>query len=119
MKAKDHLVKAANDLESRGRLRDQTDGERSMQRTVAIFKTYTGIELSESDGWKFMICLKQARSFGGRHHDDDYTDMASYAALAGEAAAKEMRGRRGIDVNELDVQTLDSAQNGGFGEHVQ
>ncbi len=59
-------------------------GERSMAKTVAIFKAFTGIELSELDGWRFMMCLKMARSTTGKPKLDTYLDMAGYSAQAGE-----------------------------------
>lgn len=59
-------------------------GERSMARTVEIFKAFTGIELTELDGWRFLLSLKLARSTTGKPKLDSYVDMAGYAALAGE-----------------------------------
>jgi hypothetical protein len=59
-------------------------GERSMEATVAIFKAWTGVELSEQDGWRFMIALKMARSMTGKPKLDTYVDMAGYTALLGE-----------------------------------
>lgn len=59
-------------------------GERSMEQTVAIFKAFTGITLSELDGWRFLLCLKMARSTTGKPRVDTYVDMAGYAGLAGE-----------------------------------
>lgn len=61
-------------------------GERSMAQTVEIFKAFTGIELSELDGWRFLICLKMARSTTGKPKLDTYADMAGYTGLAGECA---------------------------------
>lgn len=61
-------------------------GERSMEQTVAIFKAFTGIELSELDGWRFLLCLKMARSTTGKPKLDTYVDLAGYAALTGECA---------------------------------
>lgn len=61
-------------------------GERSMAKTCEIFKAFTGIELSELDGWRFILCLKLARSTSGKPKLDTYVDMAGYAALAGECA---------------------------------
>lgn len=61
-------------------------GERSMAKTVEIFKAWTGIELSELDGWRFMQCLKMARSLTGKPKLDTYVDRAGYSALEGECA---------------------------------
>lgn len=59
-------------------------GERSMEHTVRIFEAWTGIKLSEADGWRFMMCLKMARSLTGKPKLDSYVDFAGYAALLGE-----------------------------------
>ena len=63
-----------------------------MGRTVAAFNALTGHNLSERDGWLFMGVLKMARACctpSGR--PDDYVDLSSYGALAGEAAARMVR----------------------------
>lgn len=61
-----------------------TDAERSMRATVEAFNAMYGTELTETQGWMFMVFLKAARAKGGDFRLDDYEDMASYAALAGE-----------------------------------
>lgn len=65
--------------------RDAPGGERSMQKTVDIFRAYTGIELTEEDGWRFMICLKMAREIQGMPKPDDYVDLIGYSSLLGES----------------------------------
>ena len=75
-------------LTQRAKLRDsESTGERSMAKAVAIFNAWqgdTGDHLTEEEGWRFMIALKQARMAGGKFHLDDYVDLASYSALLGE-----------------------------------
>jgi hypothetical protein len=61
-------------------------GERSMAKTVEIFKAWTGIELTELEGWRFMQCMKMARSLAGKPKLDTYVDRAAFAALEGECA---------------------------------
>lgn len=82
------LETANSTLTQRAKLRDSTStGERSMAKAVAIFNAWqgdTGDHLTEEEGWRFMIALKQARMAGGRFHLDDYVDLASYSALLGE-----------------------------------
>jgi hypothetical protein len=78
------LEDGAKVLKARAQLRDQPAGERSMAKTVAIFNTWTGNNLSVEDGWRFMIALKQAREIQGAFHGDDYTDGAVYFSLLGE-----------------------------------
>ena len=43
--------------------------------------------MSEEDGWRFMIALKQAREIQGDFHKDDYQDLVNYSALLGECAS--------------------------------
>lgn len=89
MRATDYLDQGAAAMRDRASQRDCPDGERSMKRTVAIFQAYTDIELTEKQGWQFMMCLKMARGAQGEHCDDDYTDGCAYTALAAEASAVE------------------------------
>lgn len=76
---------AADAISQRGTLRDNAAGERSMKRAVDAFNGLLGRPaLTEQEGWLFMCVLKMARATAGKHHLDDYTDLAGYAGLAGE-----------------------------------
>lgn len=59
-------------------------GERSMASTVKAFNALTGKNLTEAEGWEFMILLKLVRGRQGDFRMDDYTDAAAYSALLGE-----------------------------------
>lgn len=85
MRANKIITEAQNAL-NRGVTRDTPSGERSMAHAVKIFEAVTGIELTETQGWTFMLALKQARMMRGKPHPDNYIDLAGYAALLGEAA---------------------------------
>lgn len=85
------LDEAAGAIRQRAASRDLPQGERSMARTVAAFNAMTGRNLTETEGWLFMVQLKAARATAGAFNRDDYVDMAGYAALAGESAAKDAR----------------------------
>ena len=65
-----------------------TEGERSMGATVKSFNAMYGLDLTEEQGWMFMVFLKAARAKGGDFRKDDYVDGAAYFALAGEAHGK-------------------------------
>lgn len=82
------LIAAADHIDSKVTARDKPSGERSMGRTVAAFAAFTGVHLTEAQGWLFMAAVKLARATAGSHVADDYTDLAAYAGLAGEAAAR-------------------------------
>lgn len=87
--ATDILNAAGIAIDTRGVERDRPNGERSMATAVKTFAAMTGRNLTETEGWLFMVCLKAARATGGAYREDDYTDMAAYAALAGESAGGE------------------------------
>lgn len=59
-------------------------GERSMAATVRAFNALTGKNLTEAEGWEFMILLKLVRGRQGAFRADDYVDAAAYAGLLGE-----------------------------------
>ncbi|MBN8260968.1 MAG: hypothetical protein J0L59_01430 [Xanthomonadales bacterium] len=68
------------------------DAERSMARAVTAFNAITGLQLTETQGWLFMVQLKAARATAGALNVDDYVDGAGYFGLAGECAAREQAG---------------------------
>lgn len=89
MKADEFLQQGIDAMKQRAALRDTPEGERSTAKAVEIFNAWTGHKLSEADGWRFMIALKQAREIQGQFHADDYVDMAAYPGLLGECLARD------------------------------
>lgn len=89
-KAVQILNEAVQIMAERGKSYDKSGGqaERSMPKIVAMFNALTGHELTPAQGWKFMACLKLARSEQGEHREDNYLDGAAYFALAGEEAGE-------------------------------
>ena len=85
--ATDFLQAAHDEMEDRASERD-TEAERSMCSTVNAFNALYGTNLTEEQGWMFMVFLKAARAKGGNIRIDDYVDGSAYFALAGEAAIK-------------------------------
>lgn len=88
MKAHEFLEAGLGHMKDRAATYDAPDGERSMGKTVDMFRALTGIEMSEEQGWKFMCCLKLVRSEQGAFRADNYEDLGAYAGLSGEAASK-------------------------------
>lgn len=90
--ASEFLNRAAGHLLDRATTYDAPSGERSMEKTVAMFNALIADKLreplSEVDGWHFMEILKMVRSHQGDFKADNFEDGAAYAALAGEAASK-------------------------------
>lgn len=83
--APDVVKAAAKYMEDRAAMYDAPGGERSMAKTVAMFNTLTGNDLTVEEGWHFMAILKQVRSLQGKFNLDNYEDAAAYFALAAEA----------------------------------
>lgn len=84
------LTAAAKHMADRASTYDKPEGERSMAQTVAVFKAYHGIELTEAQGWHFMQILKDVRLFTRpTYHGDSAEDCIAYAALKAEAKAQE------------------------------
>lgn len=78
------VTAGANMINKRASDRD-VEQERSMADIVKTFNAYSGHNLTEIDGWAFMVILKLIRSKRGNFKADDFIDMASYAGLMGEA----------------------------------
>jgi hypothetical protein len=87
--AQNILKTGATTIGNRAKERDDAEqGERSMAATVRAFNAIYGLDLTETQGWMFMVFLKAARAKEGQFNLDDYIDGAAYFALAGESAAK-------------------------------
>jgi hypothetical protein len=90
------LEKAVKEMKDRAEQRDVKHdpgstkpggGERSMARTIKAFNALTGHNLTEEEGWEFMILLKLVRGRQGDFREDDYVDAAAYSGLLGECAS--------------------------------
>ena len=88
--ASDFLQKADKIMRQRGEQYDKEGGERSMAQTVKAFNAITGRDLTETEGWTFMLILKQTRLFQNRKsaHQDSCEDSVAYASLQAESAMK-------------------------------
>lgn len=79
------LQLSADTLTERGKQYDSSGAnkERSMGAVVKSFNTIYGTNLTEQQGWNFMVLLKMKRG-ADKPHKDSALDMIAYAALAGE-----------------------------------
>lgn len=84
------LEKGVQHMKDRAAQRDSEDGERSMKACVDAFNAMFGHNLTETQGWQFMVLLKMARS-RNKFNPDDYEDGAAYTGLAGEAHSHEQK----------------------------
>lgn len=73
-------------MEDRASTYDSPGGERSMKATVEAFNAISGHELTEEEGWMFMILLKLVRSQQGNFKSDNFEDASAYCGLMAEAA---------------------------------
>jgi hypothetical protein len=72
---------------------DVGDKERLMERIVHIFTVITGKDMSEEEGWLFMVSLKLARLEVNKSNRDNWIDAIGYMALLGEYEEKEVEKR--------------------------
>lgn len=79
------LKAGAQHMDDRAEQYDAPRGERSMEKTMSMFNTLTGHNLSETEGWKFMALLKMVRASTGPFKLDNYEDLVAYSALAAES----------------------------------
>lgn len=89
MNANQILQAGVDVLERRGKQRDSAEGERSMAKTIEMFNTLTGHNLTETEGWQLMAILKMVRHSQGEFQPDDLFDGTCYMALALESAHHE------------------------------
>ena len=89
------LKQALGHMEDRASTYDSPQGERSMGKTVAMFNSLYGLDLSEEQGWAFMCILKLVRTSQGDFREDNYEDLAAYAGLQREAAEIKRLQKRG------------------------
>ena len=85
--AGDYLCAAAGMIGRRGSEYDPSGQERSMKKIVELFNLKTGHGLTETEGWLFMMTLKEVRfATAPRFHADSVIDLIAYAALMAESA---------------------------------
>ena len=90
MKAHEVLQTAGDLMVERGRQYDQPEGERSMDAAVKAFNALCRRDLSESEGWVLLACLKAVRLFQRPgFHQDSALDLCAYTALLAESKSKE------------------------------
>ena len=83
------LERAADLMRERGKEYDSESGERSMASTVKAFNAITGRDMTESEGWAFMLVLKLVRQSQKKgFHRDSAEDAIAYAGLMAESLAE-------------------------------
>lgn len=79
--------------------RDATHGapENTFGRIAAVWSARLGIEITAAQVCILLVDLKTCRAWGNPKHDDNWVDMAGYAACGGELAT----GAAGSMVDDL------------------
>ena len=85
MDAQEILNQALKEMDARGKQSKDGTKERSMAATVTAFNAITGRELTETEGWMFMVVLKAVRTVQRVGSIDSFVDGAAYFSLAGES----------------------------------
>lgn len=85
------LDKTFATLKERGKDRDN-DEERSMAKTVELFNKLEETDLTETQGWRFMVLLKLVRQVNSKNKcEDSFIDTIGYSALLAEAAINNLK----------------------------
>lgn len=83
------ILKKANECVTGSRAQDYGSAERNFELIAKLWSTYLDADISAVDVAMMMALLKIARIKSGRWHEDNFVDLAGYAACAGEIASKE------------------------------
>lgn len=78
--------------------REQTYGkpERNFEKIAEFWSTYTGCAIDAADVAAMLALLKIARISSGNYKEDNWVDLAGYAACGGEIEAE--RAEKGGEV---------------------
>ncbi len=81
------MLKRASDLMvERAVQYDSPEGERSMEKITNAFNAITGKNITEPEGWMFMVLLKLVRDNNRTlGHQDSCEDLIAYSSLYGES----------------------------------
>lgn len=91
------ILKKANECVTGSRAQDYGSAERNFELIATLWSAYLDTDISAVDVAMMMAMLKIARVKSGRWHEDNFIDLAGYAACAGEIA-----GRRDADEDRPD-----------------
>lgn len=84
------ILKMAMELTVKSRQEQYGDAEENFSVVARFWEVYSGHSYSASDVAMMLALLKVARAMSG-YKEDNYVDLAGYAALAGEIAENEIK----------------------------
>lgn len=80
------ILDAAREAVLKDRAAEHGDLHTNFTHIAAVWSIRTGVEITPAQAAMMLIDLKIARAWGNPGHDDNFIDMAGYAACAGELA---------------------------------
>lgn len=83
------ILKKANECVTGDREQDYGSPESNFELIANLWSTYLDFGITAVDVAMMMSLLKVARVKSGRTHEDNFIDLAGYAACAGEIAGKD------------------------------
>ena len=86
------ILKKANECVTGSRQQDYGEVENNFINIARLWAAYLETGISAVDVAMMMAMLKIARIKSGRYHEDNFIDLAGYAACAGEIADRPMYG---------------------------
>ena len=89
MNSRTEILKKANECVCGDREQDYGSPEDNFGRIAKLWSVYLDFDITAVDVAMMMSLLKVARVKSGRLHEDNFVDLAGYAACAGEIASKE------------------------------
>ena len=81
------ILESASTITCQGREEEYGSPENNFGTIAQYWSTYTGALITAEDVACMMALLKIARIQSGKTKDDNYIDLAGYAACAGEIAS--------------------------------
>lgn len=81
------ILEKAIDCVTGQREQDYGSPENSFHNIAVLWSVYTDVSITPEDVAMMMILLKVARAMNGQPINDNFIDIAGYAACAGEIAA--------------------------------
>jgi len=84
-----HILETANEYVTRDRVATHGDAEDSFGKLAAIWGARLGVHIRPDQVAIMMLDLKTVRAWDNPKHQDNWIDMAGYAACGGEIATKD------------------------------
>ena len=84
-----HILETANEYVTKDRASTHGDAEDSFSKLAALWGARLGVHLRPDQVAIMMLDLKTVRAWDNPKHQDNWIDMAGYAACGGEIASKD------------------------------